>query len=136
MAQLKLKQRLGDLLVGEGIISDEQLCLALKEQRSSGRKLGATLTHLGFITEEQLLNFLSQQLDIPFLNIATLTIDPHSVMKLPEVHARRHRALVVKAEHDVLTIALSDPADLNAGEAISNVLSAYHLEGYFESILC
>ena len=128
MAQLKLKQRLGDLLVGEGIISDEQLGLALKEQRSSGRKLGATLTHLGFITEEQLLNFLSQQLDIPFLNIATLSIDPQSVMKLPEVHARRHRALVVKAEHDVLTIALSDPADLNAVEAISNVLSAYQLE--------
>ena len=128
MAQLKLKQRLGDLLVGEGIISDEQLGLALKEQRSSGRKLGATLIHLGFITEEQLLNFLSQQLEIPFLNISTLSIDPQTVLKLPEVHARRHRALVVKADHDILTIALSDPADLNAVEAISSFLSAYQLE--------
>ncbi|PKH05148.1 GspE/PulE family protein [Moritella sp. Urea-trap-13] len=128
MAQLKLKQRLGDLLVGEGIISDEQLGLALKEQRSSGRKLGATLIHLDFITEEQLLNFLSQQLEIPFLNIATLNIDPQAVLKLPEVHARRHRALVVKADHETLTIALSDPADLNAVEAISSFLSSYQLE--------
>ena len=105
MAQLKLKQRLGDLLVGEGILSEEQLGLALKEQRSSSRKLGATLIHLGFITEEQLLNFLSQQLDIPFLDISALSIDSETVLKLPEVHARRHRALVVKAQGDNLTIA-------------------------------
>ena len=93
MAQLKLKQRLGDLLVGENIITDDQLGIALKEQRSSGRKLGATLIHLGFITEEQLLNFLSQQLEIPFLDITALSIDSQTVLKLPEVHARRHRAL-------------------------------------------
>ena len=128
MAQLKLKQRLGDLLVGENIITDDQLGIALKEQRSSGRKLGATLIHLGFITEEQLLNFLSQQLEIPFLDITALSIDSQTVLKLPEVHARRHRALVVKADHDTLTIALSDPADLNAVEAISSFLSAYQLK--------
>ena len=70
MAQLKLKQRLGDLLVGEGIIAEEQLMQALKEQRNTGRKLGATLIDLAFITEKQLVNFLSQQLDIPFLDIS------------------------------------------------------------------
>ncbi|QUM78275.1 Flp pilus assembly complex ATPase component TadA [Moritella sp. 24] len=128
MAQLKLKQRLGDLLVGEDIITDAQLGLALKEQRSSGRKLGSTLIHLGFITEEQLLNFLSRQLNIPFLDISALNIAQKTVLKLPEVHARRHRALVVKSEDNNLTVALSDPADLNAVEAISNLLSLYHLD--------
>lgn len=128
MAQLKLKQRLGDLLVGEGIIAEEQLMQALKEQRNTGRKLGSTLIDLAFITEEQLVNFLSQQLNIPFLDISIMDIDPLVVAKLPEVHARRHRALVVKADPDTVMIALSDPADLNAVEAISNLLSAYQLE--------
>ena len=47
--------RLGDLLVAEGIISEDQLLLALQQQKQSGRKLGATLVDLGFIGEEQLL---------------------------------------------------------------------------------
>lgn len=127
MAQLKLKQRLGDLLVGEAIITEDQLTQALKEQRSSGRKLGSTLIALDFISEEQLLNFLSRQLDIPFLDIAAQDIDPQVVLKLPEVHARRHRALVVKADSQSVTVALSDPADLNAIEAISSLLSGYQL---------
>ena len=57
-----------------------------------------------------------------------MDIDPKVVAKLPEVHARRHRALVVKADPDVVMVALSDPADLNAVEAVSNLLSAYQLE--------
>ncbi|SGY97275.1 Type II secretory pathway, ATPase [Moritella viscosa] len=128
MAQLKLKQRLGDLLVGENIISEAQLGLALKEQRSSGGKLGSTLINLDFITEEQLLSFLSRQLNIPFLDISALNIPQQTVLKLPEVHARRHRALVVKSEDNHLTVALSDPADLYAVEAISNLLSLYQLD--------
>ena len=53
MVQLRLKKRLGDLLVGNGIISEDQLQQALLEQRRSGRKLGATLIELGCLTEDQ-----------------------------------------------------------------------------------
>lgn len=127
MAQLKLKQRLGDLLVNEGIITEPQLMQALKEQRIAGGKLGSTLIVLGFISEEQLVNFLAKQLNIPYINISSLEIDPKVVMKLPEVHARRHRALVVEAEGESITVALSDPADLQAVDAISNFLSSYQL---------
>ena len=55
MAQPRLKMRLGDLLVQEQIISDDQLQLALQQQRQTGRKLGTTLIDLGFISEVQLL---------------------------------------------------------------------------------
>lgn len=65
----KLKMRLGDLLVQEAIISEAQLGQALAEQRNTGKKLGRTLIDLSCITEEQLLKFLSQQLNIPFLDI-------------------------------------------------------------------
>ena len=64
MAAPKLKMRLGDLLVHENIISDEQLMQALNSQKSSGRKLGDTLIELGHISEQKLLEFLAQQLDV------------------------------------------------------------------------
>ena len=128
MVQLRLKKRLGDLLVGNGIISEDQLQQALLEQRRRGRKLGATLIELGCLTEDQLLSFLAQLLNIPLLDISQLDIDEDTVFILPEVHARRHRALVVRADGQSLTVAFSDPADLAAVEAVSNLLAAYQLD--------
>ncbi len=63
--QVKLRKRLGDLLVDESIITQDQLDLALQNQQGKGRKLGATLIDMGFLSEDQLLRFLSQQLDVP-----------------------------------------------------------------------
>ena len=71
----------GDLLVAEQIISDDLLQLALQQQRQSGRKLGATLVDMGFLSEEQLLQFLAQQLDVGLGG----RMQPHVV-----VHRRAH----------------------------------------------
>ena len=110
----KLKMRLGDLLVQEQIIGEAQLLEALAEQRSSGKKLGRTLIDLNSITEEQLLHFLSQQLNIPFIDISKRPISNEVVTLLPEVQARRYRALVVEDNGDSVLVAMSDPADLQA----------------------
>lgn len=110
----KLKMRLGDLLVQEQIIGEAQLLEALAEQRTSGKKLGRTLIDLHSITEEQLLRFLSQQLNIPFIDISKRPISNEVVNLLPEVQARRYRALVVEDNGDSVLVAMSDPADLQA----------------------
>ena len=123
MAQPRLKMRLGDLLVQEQIISDDQLQLALQQQRQTGRKLGTTLIDLGFISEVQLLQFLARQLDVPFFDLNNLTIDTAAVPLLPEVQARRYRALAVNLTDDRVTVAMSDPADLSALDAIAALLS-------------
>lgn len=123
MAQPRLKMRLGDLLVQEQIISDDQLQLALQQQRQTGRKLGTTLIDLGFISEVQLLQFLARQLDVPFFDLNNLTIDADAVPLLPEVQARRYRALAVNLTDDKVTVAMSDPADLSALDAIAALLS-------------
>lgn len=123
MAQPRLKMRLGDLLVQEQIISDDQLQLALQQQRQTGRKLGTTLIDLGFISEVQLLQFLARQLDVPFFDLNNLTIDAAAVPLLPEVQARRYRALAVNLTDDRVTVAMSDPADLSALDAIAALLS-------------
>ncbi|MGN5139059.1 GspE/PulE family protein [Aeromonas sp. 164P] len=123
MKQPRLKMRLGDLLVQERIIADDQLQLALQQQRQTGRKLGATLVELGFISETQLLTFLARQLGVPLFDLNNLTIDPAAVALLPEVQARRYRALAVNLSDDVITVVVCDPADLSALDAIGNLLA-------------
>ena len=124
----KLRMRLGDLLVNEGIITDAQVDEALKKQKELGRKLGATLVELGFIGEVELLKFLAQQLRIEYIDISQSRIDPEVVQLLPEVHARRHRAIVVRADNESVLLGMSDPADLNALDQLVPMLAPREVE--------
>lgn len=124
----RLKMRLGDLLVHEAIISSEQLHEALASQRMSGRKLGDTLIDLGFISEHQLLRFLAQQLNIPFLDITQRRIDPEQAQLIPETYARRYRALVLEANDDEVLIGMSDPTDLGGLDQLGLLVAPRNIE--------
>ncbi|MBO0199801.1 GspE/PulE family protein [Vibrio sp. 1403] len=126
--KIQLRKRLGDLLVEEGIVSEEQIQQALNAQRSTGQKLGDALIDLGFITEKQMLDFLSQQLGLPLIDLGRAPVDAEAVQILPEVHARRLRAMVVARNGDTLRVAMSDPADLFIQESLMNLLGEYNLE--------
>lgn len=128
MAAPKLKMRLGDLLVHEHIITNEQLMQALNSQKSTGRKLGDTLIELGYLSERQLLQFLAQQLDVPFLDISQRQIPSSVAALLPEVHARRLRALIIEDKGDSVVIGMSDPADLSGLDQLEVMLSPRRLE--------
>jgi MSHA biogenesis protein MshE len=119
----KLKMRLGDLLVHEYIITEEQLTQALSGQKVTGRKLGDVLIELGFIKERQLLQFLAQQLEVPFLDISQIRIPTEIASLLPEVHARRLRALVIEDKDNTVLIGMSDPADLRGLDQLEVMLS-------------
>jgi MSHA biogenesis protein MshE len=119
----KLKMRLGDLLVHEHIISNEQLMQALNSQKTSGRKLGDTLIELGYISEQQLLEFFAQQLDVPFLDISQRRISTEVALLLPEVHARRLRAIIIEDQGDSVLLGMSDPADLSALDQLEQMLA-------------
>ncbi len=124
----RLKMRLGDLLVHENIISSEQLDNALAAQRTSGRKLGDTLIDLGFIGEPQLLRFLAQQLNIPFLDITQRRIDPEQAQLIPETYARRYRALVLEADDDEVLLGMSDPTDLGGLDQLGPLVAPRTIE--------
>ncbi len=128
MQRPRLKMRLGDLLVHEGIISEQQLSNALAAQKQNGRKLGATLIELGYLTEDQLLQFLSQQLNVQFLDIAQRRIEPRVAQMLPEVHARRLRALVLEDRGESVLLGMSDPADLSSLDQIAPLLEPKQIE--------
>ncbi|HCH0959967.1 TPA: Flp pilus assembly complex ATPase component TadA [Vibrio parahaemolyticus] len=126
--KIQLRKRLGDLLVEEGIVSEDQIQQALSAQRSTGQKLGDALIDLGFITEKQMLEFLSQQLGLPLIDLGRAPVDADAVQILPEVHARRLRTMVVARNGDTLRVAMSDPADLFTQESLMNLLGEYNLE--------
>ncbi|OEE35741.1 GspE/PulE family protein [Vibrio ordalii] len=126
--QIKLRKRLGDLLVEEGIITENQVEQALAAQKRSGRKLGDTLIELGFLSEQQMLSFLSQQLSLPLIDLSRANVDIDAVQILPEVHARRLRVLIIGKNGDTLRIAMSDPADLFAQESLLTQLPQYSFE--------
>ncbi|SEK96038.1 MSHA biogenesis protein MshE [Colwellia chukchiensis] len=128
MAAPKLKMRLGDLLVHEHIISNEQLMQALSSQKSTGRKLGDALIELGYIGERQLLEFLAQQLGVPFLDISQRRIPAEVALLLPEVHARRLRALIIEDQGDSVLIGMSDPADLSGLDQLEQMLAPKQLK--------
>ena len=95
VSEAKKKIRIGDLLLQNEVITEEQLMTALAEQKKTGIKLGRALIELGYVQEDQLLNLLSKQLNIPFVHLRHYQFDDELVKKLPETHARRYRAIVL-----------------------------------------
>lgn len=115
--------RLGDLLVQEGLISAAELNAALSEQKQTGRKLGATLITMGLVTEHEMLQLLSTHFDVPLIDLDDYPINPNAVKQLPEIQARRYRALVIDDKGETLLVAMTDPADLTAVDNLSDAVN-------------
>ena len=88
------KKRMGELLVEAGLIDRDQLKIALSNQRKWGGRLGTNLVRLNFITEEQLLKFLSNYFRLPSVNFKKITISPTVINLLPAEIAHKHNVLV------------------------------------------
>ncbi|MEK6667003.1 MAG: type IV-A pilus assembly ATPase PilB [candidate division NC10 bacterium] len=118
MAQSKVghpvSRRLGDLLVNEGLITQENLQRALVEQKGSNEKLGSILVRLGLIQEDQLIGFLSRQYGIPSITLTQLDIDPEVVKLVPAQIAKKYEVLPVKRTGNALTLAMADPTNVFA----------------------
>ena len=116
------KLRLGDVLVQQRLISQEQLQQTLELQRQTGKKTGRLLIESGIITDELLANGLARQLRIPFVNLKTFPFRADVVKLLPESAARRFRALVLEDKGESLLVALADPLDLAAYDELTRLL--------------
>lgn len=119
---LKQKIRIGDLLVQNGVITENQLQQALSKQKSTGLRLGRTLINLGFVQEDNFLGFLSEQLNIPFVDLRRFKFDTAVVQRLNETHARRFRAIVLTEKKGELLVGMADPTDIYAYDALERLL--------------
>jgi type IV pilus assembly protein PilB len=124
-----MSQRLGDLLVKEKIITHEQLDKALKTQRESGpnSRLGSTLVHLGFVSDEEVTNFLSRQYGVPAINLQYFEIDSSVVKLIPEETAKRYQILPLSRVGASLTIAMVDPTNVFAMDDIK-FMTGFNIE--------
>lgn len=115
------KIRLGDLLVRENLITQDQLEFALERQRSNGHKLGRVLVENGFVSEERISEALAMQLNIPYINLKNYSINPKLVRLLPESQARRFHAIVLEENKGRLLVGMCDPTDFSALDEIARL---------------
>jgi type IV pilus assembly protein PilB len=114
----RLTRKLGELLLSAGLISQNQLDEALAEQRDSHQKLGGILVRRGFLSERQMLDVLSQQYGIPAVDLTVVTPDPELLKLVPADVARKYCVLPVERNDKSIYLAVPDPTDLSALDAI------------------
>lgn len=108
------KMRLGDALIHEGLINEEQLQQALALQKKSGKRLGAVLVEMHLVTEQDIVQILSKQLRIPFIDLSNYLIDPVIAKLVPEHIAKRHMLIPINKVGNKLTVAMVDPLNIIA----------------------
>ena len=114
--------RLGDLLIQETLITAGQLDEALAEQKKSGRKLGRIFIDRQWVTEVQIAKAVARQLRAPFVDLSQRSVRPEIAALLPELQARRLRALPIEDPGSgPLRVAMADPSDLNAYDEVARL---------------
>ena len=110
--------KLGEILVREGLITPDQLKRALLEQKSTGMRLGYTLVKLGYVEETEISKMLARQYRMPAVDLSRFEVDPKILKLLPADVAVKHTVLPLKREGRTLTIAIADPNNVSAIEDI------------------
>src|SRR5512147_2932717 len=104
--------RLGDILMREGLIARDQLTAALAEQKSTGHRLGYVLVKLGLVQELEVTKVLARQYRMPAVDLARFEVDPKILKLVPSDMATKGVVLLLKREGRTLTIAMADPSDM------------------------
>ncbi len=121
------KNRLGELLVREKLISLSQLRQAQEETQKSGQNLGHTLAKLGYVSDEEITNFLSNQYRVPTVNLEEYEIEADILKLVPKEPCERHKVIPVSRTGNSLIVAMADPTNLNAIDDLK-FLTSYNIE--------
>jgi type IV pilus assembly protein PilB len=119
--------RLGELLVREKLISLAQLRHAQEEQQKSGQNLGYTLAKLGYVSDDEITSFLSQQYRVPTVSLEEYEIDAEILKLVPKEPCERHKVVPVSRTGNSLIVAMADPTNLNAIDDLK-FLTGYNIE--------
>jgi hypothetical protein len=133
----RTRRCLGDLLLEENLITQEQLDIAINTQQIEGIRLGEALLKLEFIKPQDLAAILSVQLNLPYIDLQRHKIQPQALRLIPEFMARKHILIPMDVVNDCLMVVMADPQDIQTtGHPDSgqneNRSSSGHLNGYPE----
>ena len=119
--------KLGQMLVSFQVITEEQLRQALALQRREGMRLGSALVKLGYISEKNLLGFLSKQYGLPSIELSQTKIDPAVIKLIPAEMAKKYQILPITRIGATLTIASADPSNVFAIDDVK-FMTGYNVE--------
>ncbi len=117
--------RLGELLVREKLITPLQLQKAIDQQRKGGGRLGHQLTKLGYVEENELTSFLSQQYGVPSINLTDFDIEQEVLKLIPKEVVVRHQVIPVNRAGQNLIVAMADPSNIYAIDDIKFVTNLH-----------
>jgi type IV pilus assembly protein PilB len=121
---MKIKKRLGEMLVEAGLLTEEKLKQALVDQKKAGLKLGQYLTRQGIVNEQQIIDLLSQQLNIQKYHPDNFPLDISLAHYIPIEIAQKSQVAPLKKKGRLLTIAIVDPLDINTLDSIEVLANA------------
>lgn len=128
MAAIKATRRhIGDILLEENLITQEQLEQALEVQKTSSERLGRILTDLGFASERDVLGAYALQLGVPLFDPATTSVDDSVAKVLPQSLIKRYNAVPIRRDGNRLTVAMSDPSNVFALDDI-RLMTGFEVE--------
>ncbi|MBN2429644.1 MAG: type IV-A pilus assembly ATPase PilB [Deltaproteobacteria bacterium] len=119
--------RLGELLVRNEIINEDQLKRASEEQKRNGGRLGSALVKLNFLEEKALTDFLAKQYRVPFVDLDSLELEPSVVSHVPPEVAQKYQIIPVDRKGSTLKIAMSDPSNIFAIDDIK-FMTGFNIE--------
>jgi len=117
-APVKRTRALGEILVDDGFITQEQLDAARRDSEESGKSLGRTLIDMGLVGEAALVKALATQIGLPFMDLSDFQIDMTAASLVPSALAKRYTALPIAFEEETLIVAMSDPGNVFAVDDI------------------
>jgi type IV pilus assembly protein PilB len=115
------RRLLGERLIEAALITPDQLALALREQKRTGERIGEILINLGFVTQEQISAVLASQAGVAFVQLDNYLIEPAALKTIPEAMARRHKMIPILLEPPKLTVALANVFDMVAVDEVQRV---------------
>lgn len=114
-------KQLGDILLEDGLLTEEQLATAAAERNRLGRSLGRVLVDLQMVTEAQLVAALAAQIGMQFVDLSDYPVDGSAVAAFPDAVARRYTALGIGYEDGRIVVAMADPANIVAIDDIRSL---------------
>ncbi len=115
------RKMLGEMLVAAGLLTPEQLEVALQEQKQKGGRIGKIFRSLKFVTEDEIIKVLGSQMGIPHMSLENMIIDQDVLKEIPETTARRYQVFPVSKRGKTLTMAMADPLNVFAIDEIKKM---------------
>ncbi len=118
-------KKLGQILIDSGIVTEEQLELALKEQKQTGEKIGVVISRLGICSMKEIDKVFASQIGVGYVSLADEWIKREAVDLITGEFAEKHRLLPISLSGNTLVIAMANPLDLNTIDAVSRMTGHY-----------